>query len=1063
MALGLATAVAAQHVDRPGIDVVAYYDEDDITGLSYRESPYYLELSGSWKQRQTDSSIVYTRQIDVEKTWKDYSVYLCTRCGRACRVYLNDKEVGYADDSRHWNTFLLSRQLKYGKPNKLTVEALKNSAGALLEDSTIGVGLNGEPFIMFKTDPCVIDLSLMADFDALTQSGTLSVDAQVFNSRKKGRYYVEVEVWGPDGRQMDRMGRWVVFDKRTEETVDLCRTWGGVEAWSAESPSLYTAVVRLRNEKMEEEETVGLHFGFRTVEIKDGVLMLNGKPITLKGVTYGIEHAEGYASRERMRRDVIAMKRNNINAVRTSRYSPMDPYFYSLCDQYGMYVVADANLMPASTQRHAVATDQNYIPMFEQRVEHIYSACKNHCSIIAWSLGETKDNGVCMTAAYKRLKAIDKNRPVMFAGAGYGESTDVIAQVMPQAHDLRLALAKSSDRPFVMAVSVDERHLEMLEELWQLTENRRNLHGGFLERWPLNVVSVSELSHLYGPVDIRLSKITDDEGEFTVYNLNDFADLRDYTLEYIIYSNMRPNIIAGELPVAARGGDSDKVSMRIPHIGLVAGEELFIRFNLGTRRNSRKDWHDGSVVYSKVFRLPQKSAAKESFVNVETGDDDSTAMLVRLGFVGHEDWVMNQVARQQRVFDGATCVDYMMTYSSVDGSTMCDVRCTQTQFNSGDIVLDYTISQTDRVRDTALAPCVFVGHNYDSMTWFGLDREVRFRNNHSGIVGTFAKEIAGGIHRQQVRWCAAVNGGDGLFVEVLDQQFDISADKTYIGVSPRGNVRSFRVHLLKYYSWLPEDIYGKSYPDTKVGMLEPPAITASEMRFSQPLTVKIASSGKGEIRYTLDGSEPEETSLLYTKPFVLTTTTVVKARVFAKGNSPSFTATHKFNYDYIVKTTFSRKPNTPYNQNPETALFDGHMGTVDDLSRDWLGFSGRSVSTIVELAKSIDIEYVVLRYAHSPATWAFAPEKVMLTFSADGETFSDTILVETGFDPTDQEYSEPRVVELRIPVGKNDIGYIKIEPSTIDKIPVWHRANGLKPWLMMDEIKVSEIVREKNE
>ena len=120
-------AAAAQYVERPGVGVVAYYDESGIAKEAYRESPYYLELSGSWRQQSTDSSLVYTRQIDVEKSWHDYRAYLNVRCGRACRVLLNGKEVGYADDSRHWNAFLLDRYLKYGKPNTLSIETLRHS------------------------------------------------------------------------------------------------------------------------------------------------------------------------------------------------------------------------------------------------------------------------------------------------------------------------------------------------------------------------------------------------------------------------------------------------------------------------------------------------------------------------------------------------------------------------------------------------------------------------------------------------------------------------------------------------------------------------------------------------------------------------------------------------------------------------------------------------------------------------------------------------------------------------------------------------------------------------
>ena len=1056
MALALAWPAVGQHVDRPGLDVVAYYDENDIVKQAYRESPYFLELTGSWKQRATDSSVVYTKKIEAEKSWKDYLVYLNTRCGRACRVYVNDKEVGYGDDSRHWNTFLLNKYLKYGKTNTLSIEAMKNPAGALLEDSTIGVGLNGEPYIMFKNDPNVHDIGLTADYDAATQSGTLSVDATIFNSSRKGKYYVEVEVWDPDGRQLDRMGRWALFDKRTEESVDISRTWSGVEPWSAETPSLYTAVVRLRNEKMEEEEVVGLRFGFRTVTIKDGVLLLNGKAITLKGVTYGVEHTEGYASREKMRKDVLAMKRNNVNAVRTSRYSPMDSYFYSLCDQYGIYVVADANLMPASSHQHVVATDQEFIPMFEKRVENLYSDNKNHSSIIVWTLGDTRDNGVCMTAAYKRLKAIEKTRPVLFAGAGYGESTDMISLVSPKLQDLKQAVSKNSERPFVMTVSVDEAHFNALEDIWQFVENRRNVHGGFVERWPLGEVAMADLRHIYSPADIKLSKITPDEGEFTVYNLNDFSDFSNYLLEYTIYTNLRPNIISGDLPVAIRGGESDKVSMRIPQMDLAAGEELFVRFNLNTRRKGGIEWQDGSSVFAKVFSLPQKSAAKQMAHMEGTAAEDSS-LLVRLAFDGHENWSMNIVARQKRMMnDGARCMDNMITYTAPDGSVMCDVRSTYTFFSSGDIVVDYTVSPTDRVRDTSLCPIVLLPRYGDSLTWFGLDREVIFRKNNSGIVGTYTQAVGEGIGRSQVRWCASNDGGSGLFAEVLGQRCSVRVEKNVVCLSPQQKTASFRVHLLRYENQLPEDLYGYDYPNTTVGMVEPPDIKASELRFSKPLSVTLSSKSKGEIRYTLDGSEPDETSSLYTNPFVLTSTTVVKARVFVKNGSPSFTSTHKFNYDYIVKTDFSRKPNTPYNKNVETALFDGIEGSVDDLTRDWLGFSGKSVTTTLELAKPIDIDYVVLRYAHSPATWAFAPYRVNVLFSSDGVDYGDTMAAELGFDPADEGESEPRVVELRIPVDKNSIGFIKVEPVTVDRIPSWHRAKGLKPWLMVDEVKVVE-------
>ena len=1059
----------AQPVAVPRSNVVAYDDDGAVEKLAYRESPYYMELTGSWKQRRTDSSVVYSRQVEVDRVWKDYLVFLNVRCGRACRVYINDKEVGYAEDSRNWNEFQLNKYLKYGKFNTLAIEALKHPQGALLEDTAITVGLNGEPYILFKSDPGVCDMGLSADYDALTLSGTLTVDASVFNSRHKGRYYVEVEVWDPQGRQLDRMGRWVVFDKRTEEQVDISRTWSDIEPWSAESPSLYTVVVRLRNEEMEEEETVGARVGFRRVEIKDGLLLVNGKPITIKGVNYGIEHTEGYASREQMRRDIIAMKRNNINAVRTARFSPMDAFFYELCDSYGLYVVADANLMPVSSQHQAVATDQTYAPLFERRVENLYGKYRNYTSIIAWCLGDTRDNGVCMAAAYRRLKALEKQRPVVFPGADFSEVTDIIAPALPSVNTMKQALSKSGDRPFLMLPSVNKTNFADLGDLWGIVQSQRQLQGGFVASWPIGGVLLAELKQLYSPFSVALSKITPDDAEFVVHNSNDFTSFGVYSLEYTIYTNLRSNVVAGDLPVAMGGGESDKVSMRIPDLDLQAGEELFIRFDVSRRRNRKLEWVGNSpselAVGSVVFSLPAHGAPRSLLDSSGTTIDstllcDSTLIAPVLAFEGHTDWRANTVAVARRQPDSHTlCVDAMLQYTAPTGAPMCDVRLSYTVHGTGDIVADYIISPTDRVRG-AMAPEFIVIPTLgdtDTMRWFGSGRETLFRHSNT-VVGVYEKPVtAVSGSRGEVRWCA-VGGSEGLFCQLVDTLCIFSVDDGALRIKPQRPMRHVRLHIAPYnQNRTPEECYAVRCPVVASGILEPPQISASATRFSQPLTVKLSTKADNQtIRYTLDGSEPTEVSALYTAPLTITSTTVVKARAFVKGMPPSFTATRKFNYDYIVRTGFSRKANTPYNVGVDTILYDGERGSVDDLSRGWLGFSGTAPVVNVELAKAVDIDYLVLRYAHSPAVWAFAPREVIIVFSANGNEWGDTVHYTIPFDPAAQENAADQLVELRIPVERKGIGYIKIEAETMDKIPGWHRAKGLKPWLLMDEIEVSE-------
>lgn len=1109
--------------------VEAYDDEAGILKLAYRNSPYFIDLVGDWTHRKTDSSIVYSRELEVEKFWKDYCVSLNVRCGRACRVMLNGKEVGYADDSRHWNEFALNDFLKYGKMNMLTIEALDQSQGALLENSRIPLGMNGDPYLLFKGDPNVSDLKLVADYDVQTLSGTLSVDASIFNSKKKGKYYLEVEVLDSKGHTFDRMGRWVVFDNKNEVLVDMTRTWSGVEPWTAEKPVLYTVVCRLRNEKMEEEELVGARFGFRRVEVKDGLLQINGTVVTLKGVIIdGDIHG-----REMCRQHILNLKDNNINAVRTAKFSPLDSYFYELCDEYGLYVICDANLQPASSQHQVVATDKDFIPLFEHRVENLYGKYKNHASIIAWSLGDTRDNGICMAAAYKRLKSLDRSRPIVFSGADFSESTDIIALNNPSLSQLRQAVAKKGERPVVVLSATKKGFYD----IWDQVTKSHTLQGTFVDDWSSQ--ALTDLKNLYSPFDIHLSKLTLDEAEFNVYNKNDFTDFSSYILEYTIYTNLRPNITAGDLPLAIRGGGVEAVKLQVPPIHMQPGEEMFIRFDLtcpqkaGVRQSSGSN-NMGTLVFSLSDKAGKKKMLDVSKTKVlatfETLDGRKCCRVhtltnevafnladgtlewftsglgqmpidsLTLFFENHRNWKSLLVAlTTNQPSPNVYVVDAMLRYYTRPGRSdagrlgtlMCDVRQTYTVFATGDIVVDYTVAPSDQLHET-LVPRVEIAHSFgenDTLSWFGLDREIPYGQCRSAIPGTYRKTLPHGMIREENRWCA-INDSTykGLFIDVPDTHFTFMADTHVLWITPsiaNHSKPSFRLHLRGFSPKVfnisstyiseeqfeqrnqggehPRDFIGMTYPQVSTGMLEPPVITASEARFSAPLIVTITSNKKSgnqtSIRYTLDGSEPSETSILYDKPFTLTTTTMVKAKVFDKELPPSFTASHKFNYDYIVKTTFSQKPNTPFNVGTDTLLFDGEKGMVDDLSRGWLGFSGNGVTTMVELSKSIDIDAVTLRFAHFPEMWAFAPKQVTILLSSDGQIFSDTVNVAMPFDPLSDENNSPQVVELKVPVEKAGVGFLKIVASSIGTIPVWHRAKGLKPWLMIDEIEVSEAAR----
>ena len=670
-----------------------------------------------------------------------------------------------------------------------------------------------------------------------------------------------------------------------------------------------------------------------------------------------------------------------------------------------------------------------------------------------------------MNAAYRRLKYLDKERPVVFAGAEYGETTDMVALVYPSVATMKQAADKKQARPMVMLAAVDAAHFSDMEPLWSISENTRSQQGGFVDVWPLTATMQSELSHLYQPFDVRLSKISKDEGEFIVFNRNDFTNLGGYSLDYVIYTNLRSNIVAGDLPVAIKGGESDVVSMRIPRLDLQQGEELFVRFNLRHRANGAQAatmaGKPKQLAGTVVFPLVQ-STLHSRMLNTDDGmlpavDTTQPIVPIALAFEGHADWLATVVEEIRRMPNsGVQDVDAMVRYTSPSGEVMCDVRQTCVRYGTGDIVVDYTIAPADNVKG-ALQPQVRVQYKNDSVEWFGLDREVLFSRNSSGVAGTYIEATTKQIERKQVRWCSLHGGGEPLFMRVIGEQVSMKATGEGVELTPSQSP-SFRLHLRAYGAENPIEFMSTDFPRVSTGMLEPPTISASEIRFSQPLVVTLSAQEGCDIRYTLDGSEPDEHSPLYARPFTLTTTTMVKARALRKDMPSSFVASRKFNYDYIIHTRFSRKPSNPYNAGADSVLFDGEKGEVEDLSHGWLGFSGSDLTCTVELSKQVDVEYIKLRYAHNPSLWAFAPRKVKISYSTDGSSYSDPKVVEVGFDPESEENSEARVVEMSVPLGQQAVGFVKVEMVSLSQLPAWHRGKGLKPWLLMDEIEVSESV-----
>lgn len=1248
--------VFEQHKLYPRANVVPYADENGIEKNLYRQSPYYVSLSGEWRfnlqsdfgsrpsnieqkdfsaqgwatarvpsaewkdgkrtaqapQLKSTTQMVgnqnyvatYYREFEVPKEWKNYQVYLNLQAKSAVYIWVNQEYAGYSEDSRDLSEFEITKHLKLGKTNNIIVQVLSASDGSMLETNYARTfnGITDDVFLLLKPMVNIMDYKVLADYNAETKFGAFSVNLDVFNAYKKGQYYVEVEIWRPDGKQLDKMGRWMVFDKKNEATLRLERDFGGVQPWSAETPNLYTLVVRLRNDKMDLLETVGTRFGFRTVEMKNGLLCVNGQPVTLCGTVYAYYDSEtgGIPSEARVRQDLQMMKQHNINAVRTALYSPASQYFYQLCDEYGLYVVCDANIQPLSTQSKAVATDKAYINLFVSRVQNMYERLKNHPSVIAWSLANGLDNGVCMENAYRTLKQKDKTRPTLFSGAGYSDNTDLIAPVNPDYDDLKLFAAKAQPRPLVMFAfgSAVGNSYGSLEPMWGLVRKYHSLQGGFATYWnPADYYNpqtqqdayatglvtpdrkptpyLAELRNIFRPFEVQMVNLSPDAAEFAITNHLAFLSLNDYVLEYNIFSNLKSRIIEGEVSVALKPGETKNFKLKVPALMLYAGEELFIRFTIRQRAKTAAV-PKGTELGVVEFPLPMKGVKKETLADydreelfvskaeqgIQAGDmgviqiyndhielwyDLDRADIVAFKFrdkdllsstplvnfwraatdndrvdknalkmwqnLSPANLVRTIVATHYRQIDKYTVgIDAMLRYTDQAGTVLFDVQQSIAILHTGDVLIDNEIVASEQVKTlpkVGMQMCL--PRTFGTVRWFGLDKETYSDRRSAGVAGTYSRPIGELFfqydkpqesgNRAGVRWVSVEDGNTGLFVDLLDTTFNFSIypyndvqlfdapntnslkEKDYwtfnvdyrqsgVGSSLAGTdigdpylvtakKYKFRMHMRAYdlSEYNPYDFCRVEYPVIASSVLPMPVIRKDRERFDQPMTITLSSpTPKAEIRYTLDGSTPDEHSLLYKKPFTIKNSTYVKAKAFMKDATPSFTAVSRFNFDYIVKATFANKPNTPYNYDQETILFDGETGDIAELSRGWLGFSGNDLDVVFELSKAIELQNVELHFAHVPDAWAFAPTAVQVYVSADGVNFSPAINARIKYAPAEESMNSPQLQSVTVDVNREGVQYVRVVAKNLGRIPAWHKAKGLRPWIMVDEIQLNEVI-----
>jgi beta-galactosidase len=492
----------------------------------YTNIIYPYEINPPYMPKDYNPTGCYYRTFTLNEALKNKQVFMhFGAVSSAFYIWVNGEKVGYSEGSKTPAEFDVTDFLKEGE-NSVALQIIRWSDGTYLEDQDFWrlSGIERDVYLYAQPKVAVRDFFAKGILDDNYEDGTLDLEIRLKNfNNLKDEGSIKAILYE---------GSKIVVEKKipfeigqlAQKVIQLTAHISNPKKWSAEHPNLYTLKITAYDGDEKETHTISQKIGFRNVALENGQFLLNGKPILFKGVNRH-EHDEttGHVvSKELMIKDIEILKQNNINAVRTSHY-PNDPYWYELCDQYGIYVMDEANIESHGFGYKMDKTPANN-PVFEgmhlDRIERMVSRDKNHASIIIWSMGNEAGDGVNFVKGYNWAKQYDDTRLVFYEStidrpdlkADFEVHTDMIGWMYYLVPKIKnLYLGKFPDRPFVWAEYAHAmgNSTGNFQDLWDFTFSERQMQGGFI--WDF--------------VDQGIAQYTDEGEKYWAYG-GDFAPER---------------------------------------------------------------------------------------------------------------------------------------------------------------------------------------------------------------------------------------------------------------------------------------------------------------------------------------------------------------------------------------------------------------------------------------------------------------------------------------------------------------------------------------------------------
>lgn len=654
----------------PHTNVIPYLDEGAIADLRYMESPYYRSLNGTWKfylannpdacpknfyaadfdasqwsdiqvpgnielqgfgtpvyvnvgnefpsnppyaPRDFNPTGCYVYDFQVPESWRSRHIFIKFGAVRSAMfLYVNGTRVGYSEDSKTPAEWDISKYVHPGQ-NRLAVKVIRWSDGSYLEcqDMWRMSGITRDVCLYSTPRTFISDYKVIASIDEKTGDGLLDLNIDL-STTLNNTMSIEAELLDADSNQVYKGEKvleahdWFAIFPESECKIEQ------VHPWTAETPYLYTLILRLKNSGGTTVEVLGCKVGFRNVAIKNveylaadtllttRQLCINGVPITIKGANRH-EHSPyngQYVSRAEMEFDIMLMKHLNINAVRTSHY-PNDEYWYELCDKYGLYIWDEANVESHAQGygEHSLAKKEEWADPMIYRVNNMLHRDRNYPSVIAWSLGNECGNGVAMEKAYRFLKAKENCRPVTYERAVMDWNTDVVGVMYPSVdylsdyckewrsiyhefertdkaptdYDKKQNQQDNRQRPYIMVEYCHAMGNSMggLKDYWDTINKYPQLQGGFIWDWVDQSIIVEDPASPYAPGEMSpfYYAVGGDLGE-----LPGVKDDDAFCANGIVTSDRKPHAHANEVQQVYQ-------NLKVKQVTLPSGEQKYYLHN----------------------------------------------------------------------------------------------------------------------------------------------------------------------------------------------------------------------------------------------------------------------------------------------------------------------------------------------------------------------------------------------------------------------------------------------------------------------------------------------------